>query len=277
MRFGLSVPPSGTFSNLRVLGEMAREAELHDWDGFFVWDHLSLGALHPLADPWLSLTVIALETEKLLFGPLVTPIFRREPGKLASETVTLDHLSGGRLIMGVGLGSDVFGEISAYGGPLDEKIRAGILDEGLVVLTGLWSGRPFSFEGKYYRLSHASMVPGCCQSPRIPIWVAATWGHKSPIRRAARFDGLVPVSGNLRGSLNVSQTQQMIAYARRFRRPNDEFDVVHFGSIDDLQSHDARALVASYAEIGVTWWIQSVPLGADLDETLQRIRYGPPR
>src|ERR1700759_1609985 len=146
MRFGLSFPLAEQLSDVAAAAELAREAEAAGWDGFFVWDHLSLAGAQPIADPWQALALIAQATRRIRLGPLVTPLYRHHPAKLALETITLDHLSRGRLIMGAGLGSDLFHEISAFGGPLDDMLRAEMLDEGLAILTGLWSGQPFSFE-----------------------------------------------------------------------------------------------------------------------------------
>jgi alkanesulfonate monooxygenase SsuD/methylene tetrahydromethanopterin reductase-like flavin-dependent oxidoreductase (luciferase family) len=275
MRFGLNTPLSGIFNDLSVLPDMAREAEASGWDGFFVWDHLSIAGVQRLADPWMALALIAQATDKIRVGPLVTPLYRRHPAKLAFETVTLDHLSNGRLIMGAGLGSDMFGEISAFGGPLDDKVRAQMLDEGLAVLIGLWTGEPFYFEGKHYHLKHAQVSPACMQVPRIPIWIAASWQRTAPMRRAARYEGMVAVRGDL-GLLSPAQIKEMAVYAQGFRPSDTPFDIVHFGSTIELQPLEARELIASYAQAGVTWWIETLPIEARLDQARRRIRLGPP-
>jgi alkanesulfonate monooxygenase SsuD/methylene tetrahydromethanopterin reductase-like flavin-dependent oxidoreductase (luciferase family) len=275
MHFGLSFPLAGQLSDVVAAAELAKEAEVAGWDGCFVWDHLKIAGTPPLADPWLALALIAQATRRIRLGPLVTPLFRRHPAKLALETVTLDHLSKGRLIMGVGLGSDLFGEITAFGGPLDDRLRAEMLDEGLTILAGLWSGQPFSIEGKYHRLHNALLVPSCFQSPRIPIWIAGSWPRKAPMRRAVRYDGVVPVCGDLAESLTPLQMHELIRYIRRFRSPYDPFDVVRFSP-----RHDARSsqLIAELADAGVTWWIETISLDEtdDLEQVRYRIRLGPP-
>ena len=146
MRFALNLPLAGIFSDISLVAQLAKEAEASGWDGCFVWDHLRLTGTTSNADPWLALALVAHETTRIKLGPLVTPIFRRHLGKLAQETTTLDHLSNGRLIMGIGLGSDEFGEISAFGGPIDDLIRSEMLEEGLEILTRLWDGERVSFE-----------------------------------------------------------------------------------------------------------------------------------
>src|SRR5580658_3833052 len=212
MRFGLSFPLACQLSDVAAVAELAKEAEIAGWDGVFVWDHLKLIGTPSLADPWVALALIAQATQRIRFGTLVTPLFRRNPAKLAFETVTLDHLSQGRLILGVGLGSDLFGEISAFGGPLDDRVRAQMLDEGLAVLMGLWSGEPFSFSGTYFKVNDTCFLPAPVQFPRIPIWVAGTWPKRPPFRRAARYDGVIPVTGDIRSALSAADLSELIDY-----------------------------------------------------------------
>ena len=131
-----------------------------------------------MLDSWVALSAIATATERIRIGPMVTPISRRRPHKLARETVTLDHLSNGRLTLGVGLGSDNNGELGPFGEETDPKARARLLDEGLDKLAGYWAGE---FE------------PVPVQQPRIPVWVAGRWPNRRPLRRAARWDGMFPI------------------------------------------------------------------------------------
>jgi alkanesulfonate monooxygenase SsuD/methylene tetrahydromethanopterin reductase-like flavin-dependent oxidoreductase (luciferase family) len=209
MRFGIGFPTFGPYSDPRLLADLAREAENSAWDGCFVWDHVQVGWLDAVADPWVALTAITLATRRIRLGTLVTPLYRRSPWKLARETATLDHLSQGRLILGVGLGSDTFGEISAFGGPQDDRVRAQMLDEGLAVLTGLWSGESFSFSGKYFHIDNTRFIPTPVQQPRIPIWVAGTWPKRPPFRRAARYDGVIPVAGDVRSRFRLLRSRNL--------------------------------------------------------------------
>lgn len=276
MRFAVDFPTSGQYSDPRVLAGLAHDAENAGWDGFFVWDHIQLEPAEPVADPWITLAAIALTTTRIRVGTLVTPLFRRNPWKLARETVTLDHLSKGRLILGVGSGTDVFGEITTFGGPLDDRIRAQMLDEGLAVLTGLWTGNPFSFVGKYYRVNHGRFRPAAFQSPRIPIWVAGTWPKKAPFRRAARYDGVVPVSGDFTRSITPAQICEMIKYIKPLRTTESLFDVVHLENTASLEGD--REIVAAYAAAGATWWVDTFgPSQFPLEEIRRRIRDGPPK
>ena len=176
---GIFVAPFDELADPNTLAEAAASAEAHGWDGFFVWDHVRYRApVRAVADPWVALAAVAAATDRIRLGPLVTPLARRRVQKLARETVTLDHLSRGRLVLGVGLGSDRNGELGPFGEVVDPRERARLLDEGLERLTSYWSGE---FE------------PPPEQSPRIPVWVAARWPNRRPLRRAARWDGLFPI------------------------------------------------------------------------------------
>ena len=176
---GLFVAPFDELVDPHLLAELARAAEARGWDGLFLWDHVAYRPpVRAVADPWVALAAIASTTERLRIGPLVTPLSRRRVQKLARETVTLDHLSRGRLTLGVGLGSDRNGELEPFGEVVDARERARLLDDGLARLDAFWGGE---FE------------PPPVQRPRIPVWVAARWPNRRPLRRAARWDGLFPI------------------------------------------------------------------------------------
>ena len=176
---GIYVAPFDELVEPRLLAELAQRAEARGWDGFFVWDHIRYQApVRAVADPWVALSAIAYATERLRIGPMVTPVSRRRVQKLARETVTLDHLSRGRLTLGVGLGSTRSGELVPFGEVEDPRERAKLLDDGLARLTEFWNGE---------------LEPRPVQHPRIPVWVASRWPHRRPLRRAARWDGLFPI------------------------------------------------------------------------------------
>jgi alkanesulfonate monooxygenase SsuD/methylene tetrahydromethanopterin reductase-like flavin-dependent oxidoreductase (luciferase family) len=176
---GLYVAPFDDLVDPRALAGLAASAEERGWDGLFVWDHVSYRApVRAVADPWVALAAVASVTERMRLGPLVTPLSRRRVHKVARETATLDLLSAGRLVLGVGLGSDRNDELEPFGEVVDPRERARILDAGLERLNAYWGGE---FE------------PRPVQSPRIPVWVAARWPNRRPLRRAARWDGLFPI------------------------------------------------------------------------------------
>jgi alkanesulfonate monooxygenase SsuD/methylene tetrahydromethanopterin reductase-like flavin-dependent oxidoreductase (luciferase family) len=281
MRFGVSLSTFGSYADPRLLADLAREAEDAEWDGCFVWDHIQVGWRDAVADPWVALTAIVLATRRIRVGTLVTPVYRRYPWKLARETVTLDHLSPGRMILGVGLGSDLFGEISSFGGPLDDRVRAEMLDEGLAVITGLWSAEPFSFTGTHFQVNNACFTPPPVQQPRIPLWVAGTWPRRPPFRRAARYEGVLPVSGDIRSSLSPEQLGELIAYVSQHRVGEAKpppFDVVYSANTPGENEDRAHEIVAAYAAAGATWWLESMlPWQRSPQQARERIRRGPPR
>jgi alkanesulfonate monooxygenase SsuD/methylene tetrahydromethanopterin reductase-like flavin-dependent oxidoreductase (luciferase family) len=278
MRYGIDVPQFGDYGDPRMLAVLAREAEDAGWDGFFIWDHINVNWPAPVADPLIALATIACATKRIRIGALVTPIFRRSPWKLARETVTLDHLSGGRLIFGYGLATDVFGEISSFAGELDDHVRAAMLEEGLAILTGLWSGEKFSFSGNYYTVRDTQFLPAPIQKPRIPIWGAGTWPRKGPMRRAARFDGVMPMSGDIEKPLTAAQIRDIAAFFREHHEGGRPFDIVADGESPADDRARAREIVASYEAAGATWWMEStLPWKQSLESFRARIAAGPPR
>jgi len=278
VRYAFDTPQFGPYAKPKLLAELARDAEDAGWDAFFIWDHIQVNWPDPVADPWIALAAMAVATRRILLGPLVTPLFRRNPWKLARETVTLDHLSDGRLVLGIGLGTDMFGEISAFDGPLQDKARAAMLEEGLAVLLGLWSGEKFSFDGKYYKVRETQFLPVPVQKPRIPIWVAGSWPHKPPFRRAARFDGVVPVSADIEKSLTPEDIRAIVAFINSRRASAAPFEVVQSSETRGENAERDREIVAAYAEAGATWWLESfLPWKTPLEVVRARIRKGPPR
>jgi alkanesulfonate monooxygenase SsuD/methylene tetrahydromethanopterin reductase-like flavin-dependent oxidoreductase (luciferase family) len=289
MKFGLSLPPFAEYASPRYLAGIAREAEQAGWDGFFLWDHLVYSPpYHPLTDPWIALAAIAMTTERMRIGPMVTSLARRRPWKVARETVALDHLSGGRLIMGVGLGSPAQRDFGTFGEAEADSVRARKLDEGLAILDGLWRGQPFRFEGEHYHLRQTVFVPVPVQQPRIPLWVGGGWDKPAPLRRAARWDGYFPLKW--RGLISVDQWRSIMDAVRRQRGDTSApFDFVQGGTTPGDDPAQAAAIVAPFAEIGLTWWVENLDpwrygLGWEdtwtpdyTDQMNTRIRQGPPR
>ena len=276
MHYGLNVQIFGDYSDPRLLADLAYEAEAASWEGFFIWDHIAWPLQQSVADPWVALTAIALRTERIRLGPMVTPLSRRRPWKLARETVTLDRLSGGRLILGVGLGYWQQAEFEAFGEAGDPKARAVKLDEGLEVLTGLWSGKPFSYEGTQYQVKDAHFSPPM-QQPRIPVWVAGAWPSKPPFRRAARWDGGFPISQDpFNKPLTPAEIREVVAYIKEYRTSGTPFEVVYGGQTSGSDATEDTATVAPYGEAGLTWWLES-PGQRPPAEMRERIRQGPPR
>src|SRR5215813_10339582 len=142
MRFGLTLPNVGLYGDARTLSELASLAEDAGWDGVFLWDTLHYQADEsPVCDPWIALAAVAMRTERIRIGTMVAAPTRRRPWKMARETTTLDHLSHGRLILGVGAGDGSDRGFTNFGEETDARMRAKLLDESLAILQGLWSGQ----------------------------------------------------------------------------------------------------------------------------------------
>jgi alkanesulfonate monooxygenase SsuD/methylene tetrahydromethanopterin reductase-like flavin-dependent oxidoreductase (luciferase family) len=254
----VAVPNAGAYADVGLLVDLAQAAEAAGWNGFFLWDHIVFGP-EPVIDPWVALTAVALATSRLRLGTLVTPLPRRRPWTLARQTVTLDRLSGGRLILGVGLGGGRW-EWDDLGEEADLAVRGAMLDEGLAVLAGLWSGQPFHYEGQHYRLAETVFRPPPLQTPRIPIWVAGTWPKRRPFRRAARWDGVHPklAGQGLDATLTPDHLSQLVAFVRAQRVDPTPFDVVISGVTPGADPARAAAHVAGFAAVGLTWWLETV-------------------
>jgi probable F420-dependent oxidoreductase len=276
MHFAINTPNFDLYSNVHLLAKLAHEAEEAGWDGFFIWDHIGAGPEWPapIADPWIALAAMAMITKRIKIGPMVTPLPRRRPWKVAREAVTLDHLSQGRLILGVGIGSDQGREFSCFGEVTDHKLRGEMLDEGLEVLIRLWSGETFRYQGTHYQLSQACFLPTPVQRPRIPIWLAGNWPNKKPFRRAAKFDGICPMGRDQ--ELTPQDWRSIIAYLKEHRRTEEPFDVIAAGHTTGMDKAKDRATIRPFAEIGVTWWQEGFDWTYSLEQVRRRIQLGPP-
>jgi hypothetical protein len=239
----------------------------------FVWDNIlaAFDGTGILADTTVALTAIALATERIHFGPLITPLTRRRPWKVAKEMATLDRLSGGRLILGAGLGGTW--DFAPFGEPPRGTERAAALDESLDVITALWSGEDVHHRGPHYTVDGARMLPRPIQQPRIPIWTAGYWPATAPFRRAARWDGVAPLRrGHLFQGLEQDELEACLAYIRTNRTSDEHFDVVSFQT-----EPDRYPLLPAYEQAGATWWLESTnPVSESLAEFRARLRAGPP-
>jgi alkanesulfonate monooxygenase SsuD/methylene tetrahydromethanopterin reductase-like flavin-dependent oxidoreductase (luciferase family) len=227
MQYAVNLP---IIVNAQTLARLAAEAEAAGWDGVFVWDCLSGNPEQELEkqeiyDPWITLTAIATSTRRVRLGTMVTPLSRRRPWKVARETVTLDHLSQGRLILPVGLGAAGDWGFTKVGEEMDRKIRAERLDEALAILAGLWSGQAFSYTGRHYQVQEMTFVPPPVQRPRIPIWVVGAWPRPKSLRRALQWDGILPAKSAAyqQGSfteMTPADIQELKTYIEQHRPPN---------------------------------------------------------
>jgi hypothetical protein len=196
---------------------------------------------------------------------------------VARAAAALDVLSGGRLVFGAGLGSLGDGEFTAFGEDADDRVRADRLDEGLEILAGLWTGEPFSFEGRHYRVRETVFRPAPIQRP-LPVWIAGRWPARRPFRRAARWQGLFATHRDvaLGGTMPPDQLDEIVRYTLEHRTADDPFDVVIEGCTQDWGPGEL-ARVAGYADVGLTWWIEQLNWArGSIDETRRRIDRGPP-
>ena len=252
----------------RTAAELAAAAEDAGWDGVFTWDGVAVGTMDTY-DPWVLMAAMAMTTERVRLGAIVTPPARRRPWKLARETMTLDRLSNGRLVLPVGLGTLDDAAFGNVGEPTEARIRAERLDESLSILEGLWSGRPFAFEGRHYRFDEMTFLPTPVQQPRIPIWVIGVWPHERSVRRALRFDGIYPQTSD---PAVIREVGAFIDAERPGGRT--DFEIVVEGSTRDA---DDVAGPHAAAAAGATWWIESDWESATLESLRARVAAGPPR
>jgi len=273
MKYGFVIP-SG---DARTVADLAQTAESAGWDAIFVWE--------PVwgIDAWISLTAAAMQTERIRLGTMITPISRMRPWKLASETATLDNLSGGRVILGAGLGAVDTG-FHAFGEVTDRKTRAELLDEGLDILTGLWRGQPFSYTGKHYQVHECDFFspPPPVQQPRIPIWVVGAWNWPKSMARVLRYDGLLPNvldAQKQHQPLTPEAVAEMSAFVQA-EKPGEPCDIVVEGETPGDKPEEAEKVVRPYAEAGATWWLEArwqVSRNAEGERLVaERIAQGPP-
>ncbi len=301
MRFGVTLPNVGYGGDPETLIQLAVDAEQAGWDGVFLWDTPYAVApdepAPPFADAWVLLSAIAVRTEHVRLGTMLTPLAWHRPWLIARQAATLDRLSGGRFTLAVGLGAPP-DEGPWFGGDeFDRRTRAAMLDEALAILEGLWSGEPFAFQGDHFSLREVTFLPRPVQQPRIPIWVVGAWPRdpdmwprRKSMRRAIRYDGLLPNVFDAGGEFVFDSTsgeemhdlRAMSAWVERERPGGGAYDIVVERSLGTLGEAEARAQAARWEGAGATWWLddawQEMWAAPDDPEPLRRrILRGPPR
>lgn len=271
MRFGF-VLPGGTANEQVALAVAADRA---GWDGVFVWE-----AAHGV-DAWTLLAAMSQRTERVKLGTMLTPLPWRRPWKVASQAVTLDHLSGGRAILAVGLGA-VDDALGTTGEVTDRRHRAELLDEGLEVITSLWEGR-YDYEGQHYQVDLRARADGLTATalpvshPRVPIWVVGAWPRPKSMRRVLRYDGVLPM-----GASTPEDLRAMIDWLRARGGDGPGFDVVVEGETPSDDPVDAAATVDPWRAAGATWWLETRWMAgggnpsAAREEVMARLEAGPP-
>ncbi|WP_049568235.1 LLM class flavin-dependent oxidoreductase [Nocardiopsis sp. SBT366] len=262
MRRALYLPPFGELADSRVLADLASRAELAGFDGVFLWDHVvrPLRPTLPVCDPWIALAAMAAATERIILGTRVTPLSRRRPQVVARQAVALDQLSGGRFVLGVGLGGDNGGELGRLGETTDPRTRAGMLDEGLDLLERIWSGDVVHHEGEHYRVDGLRFLPTPERAEGIPVWVATQSTRGAPLRRAARFQGLCPEG-------SPEDLAAMLSVIAEQRGDLRGFEV----AVGGPPGTDPEP----YAEVGATWWLHQFPEVTARAEVEEVVAAGP--
>jgi alkanesulfonate monooxygenase SsuD/methylene tetrahydromethanopterin reductase-like flavin-dependent oxidoreductase (luciferase family) len=265
MKSGLFLPNFGTFADPRTVAGLAVSAESAGWDGLFVWDHVVRheGDLD-VADPWILLAAAGMATDRLMLGPLVTPLPRRRPWNVARSATTLDHLTGGRMVLGVGLGSPRGPEFAPFGEETDLKARGDLLDEGLAVITAAWTGQPVHHAGPRLKVEGIRFLPRPVRPGGIPIWAATERMSGRAVRRAAGLDGVFPIG------LAPAEVVALRATVAGLRPDGaGDFDVV---VVDDRQGVSP----GEWQKAGATWLLQPVAWDRPASESRTVIDAGPP-
>jgi alkanesulfonate monooxygenase SsuD/methylene tetrahydromethanopterin reductase-like flavin-dependent oxidoreductase (luciferase family) len=258
-RRGLFVSPFDPLADPRVVGDLAATAETAGWEGFFLWDHLQYGErVTAIGDVWTCCAAVAMRTERLSFGPMVTPLPRRRPQVVARQAASLAVLSGGRFVLGLGLGDDWVGEFSAYGDEPDPRVRGAMLDEGLEVLMALLSGGPVDHDGAHYAAREVRFRP----APAVPIWLAGRFGNRAPLRRAARHAGFFVIG------LDRPDDLDQVTAALAEHAPAPGFDVV----VDLRPEQDPEPWLGR----GASWVLTRIgPFDLDHAEVQRIVEAGP--
>lgn len=276
MNHGVVLPNCRGVDDSELLIELGIAAEESGWDGVFLGDHLffpveaeSPDQFLPVFDPWVTLSALAVETDTLTLGSWVTPVPRRQPWQLARDLATLDHLSDGRVVLGVGLGTQP--DYARFGGTYDQRTLGRELDEALEVISGLWSGEPFAYDGEFYSVDETVLPPQPVQQPRIPIVAGGRWPNERPIRRGAEWDGIMPIGPSFPMQFTRDELVDMLEYYHEVADQPGEI----FLQKDLPNTFDGFRDVCSRYD--VTWLLTStIDVGADYDRYMERIRRGPP-
>lgn len=286
MRYSINIPNFGDFADVEKIMAIATAAEQAGWDGLFIWDHVVHDKARrrgtPFADPWVAMTAVALSTERLRFGPLLTPVARRRPEQLAREVATLDNLSGGRMIFAAGLGAPIEDEFGSFGDHADPVEIAGRLDEGLDLITRYWSGQRVDHDGRFYQAHDVELLPATVQQPRPPVWIGGYWPTKAPMRRAACWDGAVPLFHSARHGVvpDPAEVGDLVTFIAGQRQSMIDFEVV-VGGTTPGDPVSAGKIIGPLAEAGATWWDERMPqTDGDFqrfEPILRRVEQGPPR
>lgn len=276
MKHGIFLPPFGDFASPRRVANLAAIAEDVGWDGFFVWDHMYAEAGMAVAEAWITLAAIATVTSRIRLGALVTPLSRRRPWVLARQIATLDQLSDGRVVAGVGLGDDGWREFSSLGEETSPRTRGELLDEALTILQNLLTGNGVVYNGRHFHLDAGPMLPTPVQDP-LPIWAAVRWPNRKPLVRAAGLQGCFPIFGtsNRPAPPSVADVTALRTELTGLSAPRS-LDIVVRCSLHRLAATARAGVVDELGDAGVTWMLEGFGIRQDADDVTDYIAGGPP-
>jgi alkanesulfonate monooxygenase SsuD/methylene tetrahydromethanopterin reductase-like flavin-dependent oxidoreductase (luciferase family) len=275
VKFGLFFPQFEELADPGRLADLAVVAEEAGWSGFFLWDHMLARPGMAVCDPWIAMAAIATATREIRFGAMVTPLARRRPWVLARQAAALDLLSGGRLVLGVGLGDDGWKEFSSFGDAADPRERRVLLDDSLEVLQRLLAGENVDFDGERLHVHSTPFLPKPVQDP-LPIWVAGRWPNRAPLARAARMQGCFPIFA---GDPDFPDADDLAGVRAELTRLGAvaEYDLAITSKMRQLGASERAKAVATAEDNGVTWLLEGFGPGVPAAELEAVAAAGPLR
>ena len=273
MKYGMALP----YTTPRTVAKLSELAEETGWDGVFLGDAIWC------EDPMIGLAAAAMVTKEIRLGTMITPVPLRIPWKLASESLALDHLSDGRLILGLGAGAVWMGWHAFPDEVTDTRSRAEKLDETIDILTLLYQREQFDFNGRHYHLKLTQLdtrhyPPKPVQQPRIPLWCVGLYPGKKSMERVLKCDGMIVEKRRMDNEpedMTPDDIREIKSYIDANRTLSTPFDIVMNGNISDLDRPQLRDKLLPLIEAGVTWWIEGL-FDATEEKAVERIRRGPP-
>jgi alkanesulfonate monooxygenase SsuD/methylene tetrahydromethanopterin reductase-like flavin-dependent oxidoreductase (luciferase family) len=276
MRFGVFVPPFAEFAEPRRVVALSTAAEASGWDGVFLWDHMLAFPGMAVADPWVVMAAMAAATQRIRLGALVTPLPRRRPWVLSRQMATLDQLSNGRLIGGIGLGDDGWTEFSSFGEAVEPVTRGEMLDEALELVQRFLTGEPVSFDGRHYTVHSPALLPTPVQQP-LPLWGAVRWPNRKPLARIAKLQGCFPIF-HTSGGLPPPEPADIAALRDALIERGAQADIDIAVRCELAAADRARLpeILASLEASGVTWMLEAIAPGTAPDVVSRIVASGPP-
>ena len=277
MKHGIFLPPFSELADPRRVATLAADAEQAGWDGFYLWDHMLAVPGMAVAEAWTTLAAIAMATSRVSLGALVTPLARRRPWVLARQIATLDQLSSGRLVVGIGLGDDGWREFSAFGEETAPRVRGELLDESLEILQELLAGNALLHAGRHYAIDSPPLLPAPVQDP-VPIWAAVRWPNRKPLARAAGLQGCFPIfadSGDRPAPPLAGEVVELRAELTGLGAARS-LDIAVRCALHRMPEDERAAAAATLAGAGVTWLLEAFAPGQDAAAVEAYVRGGPP-